>query len=86
MTDGDNNAGKYLPLEAADIARGFGMDVFAIGIGDKIARQQQEVGAGTTKVRTIGSAISCTTYVCSSSPSCVCHRVTPRSNPQLMHP
>lgn len=50
ITDGNNNVGKYSPLEAANIARGFGVDVFAIGIGgeDKIERQQQEVGGSST--------------------------------------
>lgn len=48
MTDGENTAGEYLPLEAADIARGLGIDVYAIGIGDAISRQTQEVGDNTT--------------------------------------
>lgn len=44
MTDGDNTAGLYEPLEAANIARGFGIDVYAIGIGGNIEVAQQEVG------------------------------------------
>lgn len=47
ITDGKNNAGQYLPLEAADMARGFGMDVFAIGIGRKVDSEQQAVGGST---------------------------------------
>lgn len=58
MTDGNNNVGEYLPLEAADIARSFGIDVFAIGIGDTISSQQQEVGGRTTiKPRTLVSLV-----------------------------
>lgn len=44
ITDGKNNAGEYLPLEAADFARENGMDVFAIGVGKKIDSDQQAVG------------------------------------------
>lgn len=53
MTDGRNNAGLYLPLEAADIARSYGIDVFAIGIGleSNIETQQQQVGDRTIHER-----------------------------------
>lgn len=44
MTDGDNTAGKYEPLEASNIAREFGIDVYAIGIGGNIEEEQQQVG------------------------------------------
>lgn len=44
ITDGNNNAGEYVPLDASDIARGFGMDVYAIGIGTDIEVEQQQVG------------------------------------------
>lgn len=57
MTDGDNNAGEYVPLAAADIARGYGMDVYAIGIGSNIARQQQEVGRIVQQTAYFHSAI-----------------------------
>lgn len=43
MTDGDNTAGLYEPLEASNIARGFGIDVYAIGIGGNIEVEQQQV-------------------------------------------
>jgi Ca-activated chloride channel family protein len=33
VTDGDNNAGQISPLEAADLARGFGIRVFPILVG-----------------------------------------------------
>lgn len=44
MTDGNNNAGLYEPLEAANIARDYGIDVYAIGIGDSLSDDQQKVG------------------------------------------
>lgn len=50
MTDGDNTAGKYLPLEASDIARGFGIDVYAIGIGGNIDQEQQEVSCSENRL------------------------------------
>ncbi len=48
MTDGNNNAGLYEPLEGANIARAYGMDVYAIGIGEMISDDQQEVGVIST--------------------------------------
>lgn len=43
ITDGDNTAGLYEPLEASNIARAFGIDVYAIGIGGDIQVEQQQV-------------------------------------------
>lgn len=35
MTDGDNNAGKVRPLQAAEVAKELGIKIYTIGIGSK---------------------------------------------------
>lgn len=43
VTDGEHNVGKYQPLAGADLARSYGLDVYAIGVGD-VDDSQQDVG------------------------------------------
>lgn len=64
ITDGNNNVGKFSPLEGANIARSFGIDVFAIGIHGKkpIDATQQQVGGTSTyfeQVCDVRSAVLC---------------------------
>lgn len=40
LTDGVHNKGFYEPLAAAEAARSYGIDVYAIGVGDVDAEQQ----------------------------------------------
>ena len=39
LTDGENNSGKYLPLEAAALARKWNCRVYVISLGDNLEEQ-----------------------------------------------
>ena len=43
VTDGNGNRGHYSALAAANAARGYGIDVYAIGIGNLVNPSQQKV-------------------------------------------
>lgn len=43
VTHGNGNRGHYSALDAADVARGYGIDVYAVGIGNSVNPSQQKV-------------------------------------------
>ena len=49
LTDGINNAGQYDPLEAAELAKGWGIKVYTIGIGSAQAYVTVQTPLGTYK-------------------------------------
>lgn len=51
LTDGNANCGFYTPLDAANLARSYGMDVYAIGVGTNVNADQQEVRPTPTALR-----------------------------------
>jgi Ca-activated chloride channel family protein len=50
LTDGRNNLGKYSPLEAADLAKKWGIKVYTIGIGSGQAYATMQTPLGTFRV------------------------------------
>ena len=53
LTDGENNAGQYAPLEAAELAKKWGIKIYAIGVGgDEMVKVQTLLG--TRMMRTGG--------------------------------
>jgi len=50
LTDGRNNMGKYSPLEAADLAKKWGIKIYAIGIGSGQAYTTMQTPLGTFRV------------------------------------
>jgi Ca-activated chloride channel family protein len=52
LTDGRNNAGEYDPLEAAELARKWGIKIYAIGIGSAQAYRTVQMMLGTFRVPT----------------------------------
>lgn len=52
LTDGRNNAGKYDPLEAAELAKEWGIKVYTIGIGSGQAYTTVQMMMGSFKVPT----------------------------------
>jgi Ca-activated chloride channel family protein len=46
LTDGENNCGKHLPLQAAGMARQWGIRVYTISFGDKPPVRQVETSEG----------------------------------------
>ncbi len=48
LTDGENNCGRHLPLEAAALARKWGVRVYTIGFGEQKARVRLRPGAPRT--------------------------------------
>jgi len=52
LTDGINNAGQYSPLEAAQLAKGWGIKIYTIGIGSAQAYTTIQTMLGTYKVPT----------------------------------
>lgn len=43
VTDGNANTGFYTPLEGAEKAREYGINVYAVGVGDSVNASQQQV-------------------------------------------
>lgn len=60
FTDGDNNAGERTPAEAAKLAAGWGIKVYAIGIGSGISYQTVETPFGKQRVAVGGGADAAT--------------------------
>jgi len=52
LTDGINNAGQYDPLEAADLAKKWGIKIYTIGIGSSQAFTTFKSALGTYKMPT----------------------------------
>jgi Ca-activated chloride channel homolog len=52
LTDGRNNTGRYRPLEAADLAKKWGIKIYAIGIGSGQAYATMQTPLGTFRVPT----------------------------------
>jgi len=52
LTDGINNAGQYDPLEAADLAKKWGIKIYTIGIGSSQAYTTIQTPLGTYKMPT----------------------------------
>ena len=52
LTDGRNNTGKYAPLEAAELAREWGIKIYTIGIGSTQAFTTIQTPLGTYRVPT----------------------------------
>jgi Ca-activated chloride channel family protein len=52
LTDGRNNTGRYSPLEAADLARKWGIKIYAIGIGSAQAYTTVETPLGRFRMPT----------------------------------
>jgi len=52
LTDGRNNAGRYAPLEAAELAKKWGIKVYTIGIGSGRAYTTIQTPMGSFKVPT----------------------------------
>src|SRR5512136_2219058 len=50
LTDGRNNLGKYSPLEAADLAKKWGIKIYTIGIGSGQAYATMQGLVGTFRV------------------------------------
>jgi len=50
LTDGRNNAGRYHPLAAADLAQRWGIKIYAIGIGSGQAFATIQTLAGTMRI------------------------------------
>jgi Ca-activated chloride channel homolog len=50
LTDGENNCGKHLPLQAAGMAREWGIRVYTISFGDKPQVRQVETSNGRMAV------------------------------------
>ncbi|MFT5128724.1 MAG: Ca-activated chloride channel family protein [Rhodothermales bacterium] len=50
LTDGENNCGKHLPLQAAGMAREWGIRVYTISFGDKPQIRQVETSDGRMAV------------------------------------
>lgn len=50
LTDGDNNAGQYDPIEAAELAKKWGIKIYTIGIGSSQAYQTIQTPLGIYKV------------------------------------
>jgi Ca-activated chloride channel family protein len=50
LTDGINNAGRYVPLEAAELARKWGIKIYSIGIGSAQAYTTIQTPLGTYKM------------------------------------
>jgi Ca-activated chloride channel family protein len=50
LTDGDNNAGQYDPIEAAELAKKWGIKIYTIGIGSGRAYQTIRTPLGTYKM------------------------------------
>ena len=52
LTDGMNNAGRYRPLEAAELAKKWGIKIYTIGIGSGQAYTTIQTALGTYRVPT----------------------------------
>jgi Ca-activated chloride channel family protein len=52
LTDGRNNMGRYSPLEAADLAKKWGIKIYTIGIGSAQAYTTMQTLLGTFRVPT----------------------------------
>ena len=52
LTDGINNAGQYDPLEAAELAKKWGIKIYTIGIGSSQAYTTIQTALGTYKMPT----------------------------------
>ena len=52
LTDGINNAGQYNPLEAAELAKKWGIKIYTIGIGSAQAYTTIQTALGTYKMPT----------------------------------
>jgi Ca-activated chloride channel family protein len=52
LTDGINNAGRYDPLEAAELAKKWGIKIYSIGIGSAQAYTTIQTPMGTYKMPT----------------------------------
>ncbi len=52
LTDGRNNTGRYSPLEAADLARKWGIKIYTIGIGSAQAYTTVQTPLGTFRMPT----------------------------------
>ena len=52
LTDGINNAGQYIPLEAAELARQWGIKIYTIGIGSDRSFMTMQTMMGAFKVPT----------------------------------
>lgn len=49
LTDGENNCGRYLPLQAAAMAKAWGIRVYSISLGDTPDSQTLKVGSESIK-------------------------------------
>lgn len=47
VTAGNSNRGHYSAFDAANAARGYGIDVYAVGIGKSVDPSQQQVSFST---------------------------------------
>jgi len=52
LTDGINNAGQYAPLQAAELAKSWGIKIYTIGIGSAQAYTTIQTPLGTYKMPT----------------------------------
>jgi len=50
LTDGMNNAGQYDPLQAAELAKEWGIKIYSIGIGSELAYTTIQTPLGTYKM------------------------------------
>ncbi|MCK5834170.1 MAG: VWA domain-containing protein [Lentisphaeria bacterium] len=57
LTDGENNCGKYLPLEAAMMAKKWGIRLYTISLGEDVVADQKVTTNSGEKV-SIGSSFS----------------------------
>lgn len=49
ITDGNRNTGEYSPFAAAEVARGYEIDVYAVGVGSNVRAKQQQVSYGSSQ-------------------------------------
>ncbi len=52
LTDGINNAGRYDPIQAAELAKEWGIKIYSIGIGSALAYTTVQTPLGTYKMPT----------------------------------
>lgn len=57
LTDGNNNYGKYDPLEAAALARKWGIKIYAIGVGGGQSFVTMQTPLGTYKMPAMGQEL-----------------------------
>lgn len=58
VTAGNSNRGHYSAFDAANAARGYGIDVYAVGIGKSVDPSQQQVSFSTVFFSVLHKGIS----------------------------